>query len=100
MKEYYRLGNDEVYLTTGIYMFTKNTALNATCSNGEPFACLTVNFEPLEHYDLAYLNINVAGIDTEKFITENGLGERVRGRERQSGYLTYPLYKLNLEKIK
>lgn len=101
MKTYYKLGNEEVFLTTGIYMFTRNTSLNATCSNGEPYGRLTVNMtSPLESPDLAYLNINLYGVDVEKFIKENGLGEKVEGRDAKSGYLTYPLYRLNLKKIK
>lgn len=101
MKIYYKLGNEEVFLTIGIYMFTRNTSLNATCSNGEPYGCLTVNlFEPLESPELAFLNINLFGVDVEKFITENGLGRKLLGREEKSGHLTYPLYRLNLKKIK
>lgn len=100
MKTLYKLGAEEIFLATDIYMFTGNTSLNATCSNGEPYGCLTVNLmQPLESPDLAFLNINLFNVDVEKFITENGLGEKVVGREMQSGYLTYPLYRLNLEKI-
>ena len=100
MHTYFKLGEEEVVLTTGIYMFTGNTSLNATCDNGEPYGCLTVNLmEPLESPDLAYLNINLFGVDNEKFITQNGLGKKVVGREKQSGFLTYPLYRLNLKKI-
>lgn len=101
MKNYYKLGNEEVFLTTGIYMFTANTSLNATCSNGEPYGCLTVNLmKPLESPDLAFLNINLFGVDVEKFITDNGLGRKLLGREEKSGYLSYPLYRLNLAKIR
>lgn len=101
MKTYYQLGKEQVFLTTGIYMFTGNTSLNATCDNGEPYGCLTVNLmKPLESTDLAFLNINLFGVDVEKFITENGLGKKVVGREQQSGYVVYPLYRLNLKKFK
>lgn len=102
MKTFYKLGNEEVFLTTGIYMSTGNTSLNATCSNGEPYGCLTVNLPDvnLESPDLAFLNINLFGIDVEKFITESGLGKKVVGRDRKSGYLTYPLYKLDLKKFR
>lgn len=100
MKKYYKLNNEMVSLTTGIYMFTGNTSLNATCDNGEPYGCLTVNLmDPLESPDLAFLNINLYGVDVEKFITENGLGKKVKGRDTKSGFLTYPLYRLNLDKI-
>ncbi len=100
MKKFYKLGNEEVFLTTGIYMFTGNTSLNATCDNGEPYGCLTVNLDPLETPDLAFLNINFPGVDIEKFITKNGLGRKLLHRDKQSGFLTYPLYRLNLNKIK
>lgn len=102
MKTFYKLGNEEVFLTTGIYMLNQNTALNATCRNGEPYGNLTVNLPGvnLESSDLAYLNINLPGIDVEKFITENQLGEKVEGREKPSGFLIYPLYRLNLDKIR
>ena len=101
-KTLYKLGGEEVFLTTGIYMFTGNTSLNATCSNGDPYGCLTVNLPDvdLESPDLAFLNINLFNVDVEKFITKNGLGRKLLGREMQSGFLTYPLYRLNLEKIK
>lgn len=55
--------------------------------------------KPLESTDLAFLNINLFGVDVEKFITENGLGKKVVGREQQNGYVVYPLYRLNLKKI-
>lgn len=101
MKTYFQLGKEKVFLTTGIYMYTGNTSLNATCDNGEPYGCITVNLmQPLESSDLAFLNINLFGVDVEKFITENGLGKKVVGRDTKSNYLTYPLYRLNLVKIR
>lgn len=100
-KTFYKLGDEEVSLTTDIYLYNGNTQLNATCRNGEPYGRLTVNLPfPLESPDLAFLNINLFGVDVEKFITENGLGEKVEGRDTKNGYLTYPLYRLNLTKIK
>lgn len=100
MRKYYKLGNEEVFLATDIYLYNGNTQLNATCLNGEPYARLTVNFPvQLESPDLAFLNINLYDVDIEKFITENGLGEKVEGRDTKSGYITYPLYRLNLKRI-
>lgn len=100
MRKYYKIGDEEVYLTTGIYIFTGNTSVNATCWDGERYGTLTVNLDiKLESPDLAYLNINLYGVDVEKFITDNGLGVKIEGRERRSGYLIYPLYKLNLENL-
>lgn len=100
MKTYYQLGNEEVFLTSGIYMTTLNTSINATCSNGEPYCTLTVNPQfSLESPDLVYLNVNLFNIDVEKFFIENALGLKLEGREYKSGYLTYPLYKLNMKKF-
>ncbi len=100
MKTFYKLGDDEVFLTTGIYITTLNTSINATCSNGEPYGTLTVNPQfSLESTDLVYLNVNLFNIDVEKFFIENALGVKLEGREYKSGYLTYPLYKLNMKKF-
>lgn len=101
MKKFYKLGDEEVFLTTDIYLYNGNTKIEAICSSGEPYARLTVNLPfPLESPDLVFLNINLFNVDVEKFITENGLGEKVEGRDTKSGYLTYPLYRLNLAKIR
>ena len=99
MKKYYEIGKYKVFLTKSVYNTTGNTAINAICLDKIPYGTLTVNLIPLEHKELAYLNINLFGLDVEKFIVENGLGKKIDGRECQSGYLVYPLFKLNLEKI-
>ncbi|MBD5584502.1 MAG: DUF4313 domain-containing protein [Clostridia bacterium] len=99
MKTYFTLGKEEVFLTTGIYVTTLNTSVNATCSNGEPYATLTVNLNKLEDPSLAYLNVNLFGIDVEEFFVKNGLAVKVEGREQQSGHINYPLYRLNLNKL-
>lgn len=99
MKKYYTIGDDKIYLRKGSYAFTGNTSIEAKCKDNSPFACLTVNLIPLESKDLAYLNINLFGIDIENFFVENRLGEKIAGRELRSGYLIYPLYKLNLKKL-
>lgn len=97
----FKLGSENVYLVESTYQTTGNIALNAVCTNGEPYCNLTVNLDvELENNTLAYLNVNLHGIDVEEFFTINGLGVKVEGRERQSGYLTYPLYKLNFEAIR
>ena len=101
MKTVYKLGKEEIFLTIGYYMTTMNTAVNATCKgDGEPYCTLTVNLDKLEEPSLAYLNINLYGIDVENFITANGLGVKIEGGEKQSGHVTYPLYRLNLKKIR
>ena len=99
MKTYYKLGKEEVFLTTGIYMTTSNTAVNATCSNGDPYCTLTINLDKLDEPELAYLNVNLFDIDVEEFFVKNGLAVKIEGKELQSGYVLYPLYRLNLDKI-
>lgn len=98
-KIFYELGTEEVFLTTGIYMTTANTSVNATCSNGEPYCTLTVNLDALKDPALAYLNVNLFGIDVEEFFVKNGLAVKLEGKEQRSGYVVYPLYRLNLKKI-
>lgn len=64
---------------------------------GDYFACLTVNIEPLEY--------GCAAVDTnncpwaEKFIADNGLGRKT-GQILRSGYCEYPVYKFNDKVIK
>lgn len=99
MRTYYKLGKEEVFLTIDIYQTTGNTAIKATCSNGEPYCTLTVNLNALGSPELAYLNVNLVGIDVEEFFTSNGLAEKIEGKERQSFHVVYPLYRLNLKKI-
>ena len=100
MKAYHQLGKEEVFLTTDIYSYTGNTAVSATCSNGEPYCTLTVNLNALGSPELAYLNVNLFGIDVEDFFVKNGLAVKVEGKEQQSGHIVYPLYRLNLKKIR
>lgn len=100
MKAYYPLGREEVFLTTDIYRYTGNTAVSATCSNGEPYCTLTVNLNALGSPELAYLNVNLHGIDIEEFFVKNGLAVKVEGKELQSNHVIYPLYRLNLKKIR
>lgn len=100
MRKYYQLSKEEVFLTTNTYATTANTVVSATCSNGEPYCCLTVNLNKLNDAELAYLNVNLFGIDVEEFFVKNGLAVKVDGAERQSGHVVYPLYRLNLKKIR
>lgn len=99
-EKYYQLGNEEVFLSTDTYRTTANTVVSATCSNGEPYCCLTVNIDKLASPELAYLNVNLYGIDVEDFFVKNGLAVKVEGKEQQSGHVVYPLYRLNLKKIR
>lgn len=98
-RKFYNLDGEKVFLNIEKYSMFGNTAIQAVNSDFEPYAPLTVNLCPLIDKELAYINVNLFGIDVEKFITENGLGVKIEGAERKSGFVTYPLYKLNLKKL-
>lgn len=96
--KYYELGGESVRLKIEHYQ-NGNTAIQAYCKDGDPFACLTVNLGKLDSKEYTYLNVNLWGFNVEKFFNDNKLGEKVEGKTKQSGFVTYPLYKLNLKKI-
>lgn len=82
-------------------------ALSALCWDEElnfwdRFATFTVNLIEVDDIPApegcAYLDTNNLP-EVEDWITENGLAE-FAGLRKQSGYCTYPLYRLNIEKIK
>jgi len=64
----------------------------------EPWSTLTVNLMDGLAPDIAFVDINDNGDDILRWIEQNGFGEPT-GRTRQSGYVTYPEYKFDLEKI-
>ena len=82
-------------------------ALTSTCYDKEydfwePFGTFTVNLNYNDNdpapEDCAYLDTNNMP-NVEDWIKENGLGEPT-GLTKQSGYCTYPLYRLDIAKIK
>ncbi len=89
--------SDDVYLIKDNYMYDDNIYLGLITTIGEPAADLTVNLEPLEG-PFAYIDVNNASY-AETFLTENRLGKPT-GTVRQSGFVIYPLYELDLERVK
>lgn len=65
----------------------------------EPYADLTVNLgEPVESAECVYIDTNNLG-NAEKFMKDNKLGEPT-GEMGYSGFCSYPLYKLDMNRIK
>ena len=97
VKDYF--GNPiEVLPRLGKYAYTNNLAIRLVTKDGEPWATLTVNLDVKLPPDYAYVDINNFD-DASVFIEENGLGEWTGGI-KQSGFVIYPLYKFDLEKLK
>ena len=86
----------DVYLELNEYVEYNNTCLSLWSDDVGPVATLTVNIDKLDK-GFAYIDTNNCPW-AEKFLTENGLAEPT-GKFGRSGYCTYPLYKLNMEKI-
>lgn len=66
--------------------------------DGCPFADLTVNVRKLNDKDMAVIDTNNCPW-AEEFIESNGLGSDT-GMLEVSGFCVYPIYLLNIEKIK
>lgn len=64
----------------------------------EPFASLTVNLGEILPEDEAYIDTN-NNPWAEDFLKEYNLGEYMN-RDGKSGYCTYPLYKIDIQKIR
>lgn len=87
----------DINIMRSTYRDNNNTAVMAELSNGEPFAAFTVNIEDDLPENLAYLDTNnVRGV--LEFMIENNLAEDT-GFTGESGFCTYPLVRLNLDKI-
>lgn len=86
------------------YTYGDCLAISLMQEDGSCFAHLTVNLiDALEGIatlpeDCAFVDVNNAPW-AEKFIQENDLGIFL-GMYVQSGYVSYPLYKFNLNKLK
>lgn len=86
------------------YTYGNGLAISLMQEGGSCFAHLTVNLiDALEGIatlpdDCAFVDVNNAPW-AEKFIQENNLGIHL-GMYVQSGYVSYPLYKFNLDKLK
>ena len=94
--DYY--GNEvEVHAVIAEY-YNGNTAIRLYTKDGEPWATLTVNFEhKLPDKNLAFIDTNNFP-EAENFIKKYGLGFKIG--DRRSGYCVYPLYQLDLNKLR
>ena len=64
----------------------------------EPFAMLTVNLPCLCERDCSFVDVNDCPW-VEKFIEDHKIGIPT-GRRMQSGYVTYPEYRFDMEELK
>lgn len=84
---------ENCYLVVSKYVSNDNTAIQLMSDTEGPIATLTVNLEDLTE-DVAALDVNNCHF-VEKLFKKYDLGVPVA--EIKSGYVTYPLYELNLE---
>lgn len=87
----------DINLMRSTYMDNNNTAIISETTDGEPFGTLTVNLDEKLPKNMAYIDTNNMP-DVLDFLIKNDLAENT-GEIRQSGFCTYPLVKLNLDKI-
>lgn len=73
-----------------------NMAINMVLKDGEVFGPFTVNICPMLENEVTLDVNNIPEI--EEIITKNHLGE-FTGNTVQSGYCTYPIYKINISEI-
>ena len=97
VKDYF--GNPiEVLPRLGKYASTNNLAIRLVTTTGEPWSTLTVNLDIKLPPDYAYVDVN-NDPGAKAFISNNKLGEWTGG-VRQSGFVVYPLYKFDLDRLK
>ena len=92
-------GKQRVYLKLSRYCFGNTRLIKMICEDGEPWGSATVNIQG--HYfedDEVVLDTNNMP-NIEPFILSTGVGMDT-GKKVQSGFCTYPVYKLNLSWIK
>lgn len=95
--EYILFGNVyKVYAYVGEYVTTKNVAIELITEDGEPFATLTVNIEPLEE-GFACIDVNNCSGALD-LIKKYKLG-KFTNDYCYSGYCKYPIFKLNMDNI-
>ena len=91
----------EFAFTTSTYSATGNTYVGITCIENdcfEPYCNLTVNLDMQLGKGLAFIDVNNADKNLLLFLEEQGFITPT-GVTRPSGFVVYPLYRLNLEKI-
>lgn len=87
---------------TDTYAENGNTYIGLLCEEDgfvEPYCSLTVNLSVPLDKDKAFIDVNNNESHLVRYLAENDFIEDT-GYKAQSGYVLYPLYKLNLEKIK
>lgn len=84
---------DEVVYST--YRTTGNTAIQLMNNQEGPIACATVNVTPLPKNMIA-IDTNNCGEQIVNWLLENKIIIGKQLQTVQSGYCTYPVYKLNL----
>lgn len=85
----------ETYTTNG------NTYVGIDCKEDdfwEPYANLTVNLDMILNSNQAFIDANNLDGEFIKYLEEQGFISNT-GLKRQSGFVLYPLYTLNLDKI-
>lgn len=79
--------------------YTNNSlAITLDCDDGIPYGVVTVNLDdPSIKPNEAYIDVNNSS-KFEQFVIDNGLGQPT-GEIRRSGYVKYPLYSFDLDKL-
>lgn len=98
MKTKYKIRNESIYLDLRYYQ-NRNTALVAYTEFQEIWGVLSVNIESFRG-DMSLIAVDINNIpEAPEFLVSNNIAEDT-GRRLQSGYVTYPVYKLTDEFIK
>lgn len=93
--------NLEFAFTTSTYSTTSNTYVGIHCKKNdyiEPYCNLTVNLDMQLGKGLAFIDVNNADRDLLLFLEKQSFISPT-GVTRLSGFVVYPLYRLNLDKI-
>lgn len=90
-----------IELRVQTYVDDNNLAIEmVSWDKGEPgpWSILTVNLDGRRGKDCAFINVNHLGDKILPWLEKNGLA-RPTGRVRQSGFVSYPEYHFNTEKL-
>ena len=93
--------NLEFAFTTSTYSTTGNIYVGIHCKENnciEPYCNLTVNLDMQLGKGLAFIDVNNADKRSLLFLEEQGFISAT-GVTKSSGFVVYPLYRLNLDKI-
>lgn len=93
--------NLEFAFTISTYSTTGNTYVGIHCKENdciEPYCNLTVNLDMQLGKGLAFIDVNNADKRLLLFLEEQGFIYPT-GVTKPSGFVVYPLYRLNLDKI-